>query len=53
MTTKIKPCLICDSILVEVETTKDKKYRSVCFNCGACGPACTTEAEAISAWNRM
>ena len=52
MENKLKPCLACDSILIEVENTKDNKYRTVCFSCGTCGPACTTEAGAISAWNR-
>lgn len=52
MENKLKPCLTCDSILIDVENTKDKKYRSVCFHCGTCGPNCETEAEAVDAWNR-
>ena len=52
MENKLKPCLTCDSILIDVENTKDKKYRLVCFHCGTCGSNCKTEAEAIAAWNR-
>lgn len=52
MKNKLKPCLVCDSILIEVEKTEDNKYRAVCFSCGICGSACTTKSEAIEAWNR-
>lgn len=57
--TKLKPCPFCGGTVVDVanEEYATRIYYYVVCNyskggCGANGGVCTTETEAIEAWNR-
>lgn len=49
------PCPFCGNDVIGVGYNEHEigpsKWRAVCYNCGAHGPYCKTNTEAMEAWN--